>query len=586
MWKQAMQTKVVNSHKLTILAQDPTVRHNGRMVTARVDVPAETLAEGPCGSRIKVVDFDATSDRLYAPHKYARGRDAALVDPFAPPEPDRVGPRGWRAYEKELLGNPNFHAQNAYAIAMRTLARFEFALGRRVSWGFPGHQLHIAPHAFCEANAYYSERDHALLFGYFRGRSGAMVFTSLSHDVVAHETTHALLDGLRDGFTEPSGYDQDAFHEGFADVVALLSVFSLEAFVRATLAKDRSRRRGERWPVLVPWQDVSRAALAGSILFGLGEQVGQQMEGINRNALRTSVLLPPRRDYLGRAEYAAAHTRGEVLVAAFLNAFLDVWDARIEQNGRAGARRRNLNVVVEEGAKAASHLLTIAIRALDYCPPVDITFAEYLSALLTADRETAPDDLRYDYRGKVLASFRRYGIDAAKHGTDPRTGMWRRSRAPLNYGKVHFESMLRDKEEVFRFIWENRDKLGVDERGYIEVNSVRPSTRVSPDGFVLRETICEYVQTVRLFGSELPAVLRVARPPGMATTQSVTAVAGGTLVFDQYGRVKYHIAHHLSDKARQARRIAYLWQQGYIERPRDDSERFASLHRARALSGL
>jgi hypothetical protein len=78
-----MQAKDVNSHKLTILAQDLTVRNNGRMVVTPVDVPAEALAEGPCGSRIKVVDFDASSDRLYVPHKYARGRDGALVDPFA-----------------------------------------------------------------------------------------------------------------------------------------------------------------------------------------------------------------------------------------------------------------------------------------------------------------------------------------------------------------------------------------------------------------------------------------------------------------------------------------------------------------------
>ena len=101
---------------------------------------------------------------------------------------------------------------------------------------------------------------------------------------------------------------------------------------------------------------------------------------------------------------------------------------------------------------------------------------------------------------------------------------------------------------------------------------------------MLRETICEYVQTARLFGSELPAVLRVKRPAGMATTQPVSAVAGGTLVFDQYGRVKYHVAHHLSDRARQARRIAYLWQQGQLDRADGAQERFASLHRARALS--
>ena len=53
---------------------------------------------------------------------------------------------------------------------MRTLARFKFALGRRVGWSFPGHQLKVAPHAFADANAFYSARDESLMFGYFPGR--------------------------------------------------------------------------------------------------------------------------------------------------------------------------------------------------------------------------------------------------------------------------------------------------------------------------------------------------------------------------------------------------------------------------------
>ena len=32
----------------------------------------------------------------------------------------------------------------------------------------------------------------------------------------------------------------------------------------------------------------------------------------------------------------------------------------------------------------------MAIRAIDYCPPTDLTFADYLSALLTVDREVVP----------------------------------------------------------------------------------------------------------------------------------------------------------------------------------------------------
>ena len=177
---------------------------------------------------------------------------------------------------------PRFHAQNAYAIAMRTLAIFERALGRRVEWGFRGQQLLIAPHAFADANAFYSEDDQALMLGYFTGKSGAIVFTSLSHDIVAHETTHALLDGMRDAFTDASLPDQAGFHEGFADVVALLSVFSLRETTKACLmagAQGRITRRGhgqER----IPRSMVTREKLADSLLLGLGKQFGRELREI------------------------------------------------------------------------------------------------------------------------------------------------------------------------------------------------------------------------------------------------------------------------------------------------------------------
>ena len=45
---------------------------------------------------------------------------------------------------KELLDDPRFHARNVYAIMMRILARFEFALGRRVAWGSAGHQKYTS----------------------------------------------------------------------------------------------------------------------------------------------------------------------------------------------------------------------------------------------------------------------------------------------------------------------------------------------------------------------------------------------------------------------------------------------------------
>ena len=136
--------------------------------------------------------------------------------------------------------------QNVYAIVMRTLARFEFALGRRVAWGCAGHQIHVAPHAFAEAERVLLARGsrHASS-ATSPGNDGKTVFTCLSHDVVAHETTHAILDGLRGRYLEPSSPDQAAFHEGFADIVALLSVFSLPDVVGAA-ARPAGRRRTDR----------------------------------------------------------------------------------------------------------------------------------------------------------------------------------------------------------------------------------------------------------------------------------------------------------------------------------------------------
>jgi len=72
------------TRKLTILAQDPGVRFNGRLAFSQVAVPAEDLAPGPTGYRVKVVDFDASANVAYkAEARYTSDDDWTLVDPFA-----------------------------------------------------------------------------------------------------------------------------------------------------------------------------------------------------------------------------------------------------------------------------------------------------------------------------------------------------------------------------------------------------------------------------------------------------------------------------------------------------------------------
>jgi hypothetical protein len=54
-----------------------------------------------------------------------------------------------------------------------------------------------------------------------------------------------------------------------------------------------------------------------------------------------------------------------------------------------------------EAARSAGHVLTMCIRALDYLPPVDVTFFDYLRARITADYDLVRDD-RNNYRVAVV----------------------------------------------------------------------------------------------------------------------------------------------------------------------------------------
>jgi len=540
---------------LTILVQDPTVKVNGQILTVDAAIPAETLGPGPRGFRVFIVDFDASTCVMYTP---------ATV------------PVKKKSIEK-LIGDPSFHAQNAYTIVMRTLARFEFALGRRVSWSFDGHQIHVAPHAFAEANSFYSKRDRGLFFGYFKNERNETIFTCLSHDVVAHETTHALLDGLRERYTFPSSPDQAAFHEGFADVVALLSIFSLPGVVAQLI--DAKTPKGDR--LFVKTSYLTKQKLQDTALFGLGEEMDPR-----GSALRRSVRIKPNKSLLTQPRYLEPHSRGEIFVAAMMNAFLEIWLARIAQLGDGIEKRLQRAKVAEEGEAAADHLLTMAIRAVDYAPVTDLLFGDYLTALLTADLEVQPDDSRYGYRKIISESFAAYGIAHAptRRSVEDKVRVWEPPPGNLDYSKTHFESMHQDPDEVFRFLWENRKSLGLCEDAYTRVQSVRPCLRLSSDGFLLRETVAEYVQILNLYAGELSR-FAIKVPAGMPEQTQVALYGGGTLVFDDYGQLKYHVRTRVLNSKRQENRLQYLWKTGFFESDAPVTRSFAEMHRLRLMGG-
>jgi hypothetical protein len=372
---------------------------------------AGKLGVGPTDDYLEVVDVDPASQAFYAPVDL--NDEYLLAQDGLPPSE----------------GNPQFHQQMVYAVARTTIGHFEEALGRRALWSprvyrkdgrirdEPVQRLRIYPHALREANAYYSPLKKALLFGYFpasitdpgENLPGGMVFTCLSHDIVAHETTHALLDGLHRRFIEPSNVDVWALHEAFADLVALFQHFTYPDVLRHQLARTRG--------------DLERQNRLAELAYQFGQATGRY--GALRSALgkhdpETHEWIPEEPDPAKIVSVTEPHERGAILVAAVFDAFLTIYQrrtldlVRIATGGTGVLAPGDLhpdliNRLAQEAAKTAGHMLHMCIRALDYCPPVDVTFGDYLRALITADKDYVADD-QWDYRLAVIEAFRRRGI--------------------------------------------------------------------------------------------------------------------------------------------------------------------------------
>jgi hypothetical protein len=268
-----------------------------------------------------------------------------------------------------------------------------------------------------------------------------------------------------------------------------------------------------------------------------------------------------------------------------MNAYLEVWINRLRAIGDNSKLDRNR--AAEEGAEIADRLLTMCIRAIDYCPPTDLQFCDFASAVLTSDWELNPKDDKYQIRASLLDWFKQYGIQPrSKGGRGRQEGLWDHppDTSVFKYDRTHFDSMKVDPTEFFRFLWENREAFNLNGDASTRVLSVRPCIRTGRDGFMLRETVVEYHQQLKVFASELSR-LGIDKPDGMPDETEVTIYGGNAVIFDDYGQVKYNIGNAIMQSGdtqqRQSDRLKYLWQHGAFDKGASKARTFARLHRMR-----
>jgi hypothetical protein len=524
-----------------------------------ISVPYEKLRKGPVGRKVAVIDYDA-SNRCYY--------EGVDLDALA------ILAQGGLAPSES---NPQFHQQMVYAVVMDTIRRFEGALGREVKWKPDRSQkednpyrgmLKVYPHAMQEANAYYEPGLRALLFGYFKASEdeagvnlpGQVVFTCLSHDIIVHETTHAILDGIREYFNEPTGPDAAAFHEGFSDIVALLQHFSFKDSLLDTIQRTGGLIHRKQ---LAPSVRAEHGAAMIQAEIGednpmvdLARQFGEAMG--NRKALRNALGTPPDPRVLENT--FEPHDRGSILVAAVFDAFFSVYINRTRDliriaypDGRSiipNFLHADLaNRLADEAAKTANRIQNICLRALDYCPPVDITFGDYLRALVTADRDVTSED-GVGYRASLVNAFRARGIrpeGVISYSEDalswnPYEGI---SSAEANPDFRHLWKDLNryedapdreNEEQLYQRLWGKAEtfclELGLSLIHPVQAKSLYPLQRVRPDGSLQRQIVAELVQKRD----------KVEIEPGNPKAGKFTFRGGTTVLINRQGEVRFSIS--------------------------------------------
>ena len=545
---------------LRVYTQDPGVsRFDGAI--AELPVAWEPAGPGPSGSLFVVRDVYEPTGEVFAPidldHRDVIGRGL-------PPS----------------TTNPQFAQQMTYAVTMTTYERFRMALGRLPEFApivrrQRDGRLEIRPHFRREDNAYYDAEDASLTFGFVkstgtsagRTQKGAFVFTCLAHDIVAHETAHALLDGMRPHLLLPSNPDVDAFHEGFADLIALLMRFRYEEVVRRGL------------------EDSKQDNLDSRILTELAREWGRS-DGDGRSALRQVLYRQGQPDdrveekdlYDPRKEH---HDLGAVLVAAIFEAISRVFDKKTRTVRKIaaqapGARDHLIELLTRQARDLAGQFLNIIIRAIDYCPPMDLTFGEFLRALVTADYVTVRED-PHGYREALVLAFRRYGITVPSvPDLSEDALLWRSPEvdmpvveglafANLRHGREPGWFAAQDERErrgsvLGDFVTDGRHRyFGIAEPGKRDgeeydvpvIESVRTLRRLSPDDDLDFHVVAEVTQRVR--------------------SNRRWFFGGATVVIDEAGHVRYVIGKGIGNRTRRQATDAFL-----ARAPREYRDAFVS----------
>ncbi|GAB3659321.1 hypothetical protein GCM10027589_20400 [Actinocorallia lasiicapitis] len=322
---------MVLGHRIRIYKQDPSVADLGVRTTF---VPSVVL-NGPTDARLTTL--------------------LPGVTPVA---------RNVNADFEFVPGTPEFDCAHTFAVVRATLTMYERYHGGTpipFAWNASGNtdRLSVFPRAASGANAFYSRTAKALKFLFFTPQgSQNTIFTCRSLDIVAHETGHAVLDGLKPGWLGASNNPQTGgLHEAFGDLTAIFLALAqgdqAEALVAATKANLHARS-------FLP-------AVAEEFGAGLGLQFGLRNAD---NDLKLSEV--------GNE----VHAISQVFTGGMYDTLADIYT--FERNRQAKTKDPAVLLI-----EVAARLCTVMLDAIIAAPAANATYADVVNKMLQVSANRA-----------------------------------------------------------------------------------------------------------------------------------------------------------------------------------------------------
>jgi len=414
--------------RLPIMLGDPQTSKDGGLdnfeeFTTRDE---DFFLDGPVSRRVAVIDLDPETGGIF-------------------PGSRLVPPRGRRKFgryeipKEEGIYGREFQQVSAFATVLGTMYLFEEpdSLGRRLKWAFDAPQLLIVPRAGEMANAFYERESHSLQLFYISRGDEPAVYSCLSPDIIAHETAHAILDGIAPDLYNALTPQSLALHEAIADLTALLMSLRSPKLCQAALKSTNG---------LIA--DVNALSTIAPEFGQARDPTGtaRYLRSLhNKKTLQRSDRSLDENGIPNRVNRYEPHSLSEALTGAFYAVL-----AKLHRSMKTGT---SYSSAVKALRIASKWFQQTILRALDYLPPGEVSFLDYGKAVLAVDQMIQAESQEAEW---IREEFTHRGIVSDSSAFNMLTNF---RFKPLE--KIDLRAIASSDWVAYSFVNKHRDFFGI-----------------------------------------------------------------------------------------------------------------------------